>query len=68
MVRHKTTPDHQEQGGDFPQEYMLIPSLVPYTFSKLLLTNGRLLEIMDSCSLTHGDSYSSDQDGYSINK
>lgn len=42
---------------------------LPHTFSKLLLTNGMMLEIMVSCALIrHGHSYSSNQDGYSINK
>lgn len=67
MVRHKATPDEQE--GDFPQEYMFIPSLAPYTSSELLLTIGLTLETVESCGLIqHGDSYSSNQDGYSVNK
>lgn len=69
IARHKAIPYHQEQEGEFSQEYIFIPSLIPYTFSKLLLTNGMMLEIVVSCGLIrHGHSYSSNQDGYSINK
>lgn len=48
---------------------MFISSLAPCSFSKLLITNGMMMENTDYCGLIqHGDSYSSTENGYSINK
>lgn len=48
---------------------MFIPSVVPCTFSKLLLTNGVMMEDTNYWGLIQrGDSYSSTENGYSVNK
>lgn len=65
VLENKPVPNYQKQGRLFPWEHSFIPSLLPCTFSHLLLINGMRMENMGHWGLIqYGDSCSSTENEY----